>query len=34
MVTMASSGIYDSDPATRREILGLIEGSNGLANDG
>lgn len=34
MVTMASSGIYDRDPATRREILGLIEGSSGLANDG
>ena len=34
MLTMASSGIYDSDPAARREILSLIEGTTGLANDG
>lgn len=34
MVTMGSSGIYDTEPAARREILGLIEDSNGFANGG
>lgn len=34
MVTMASSGVYDADPTARREILGLIGGSDELANDG